>query len=126
MIIGALVVVLCIGSGLGLLGRFVMPGRHGLIRVLFRDTRLAPRLLARDDEVWWELGAGVVGALGGYVAGRCYDGYSLMGATPLRWYLAIVGALVLVGIAIVSGVIERSRWARQLGMHEWLSRGAAR
>ena len=126
MIIGALVVVLCIGSGLGLLGRFVMPGRHGLVRVLFRDTRLAPRLLARDDEVWWEIGGGVFGALGGYVAGRWYDGYSLMGTTPLRWYLSVIGALVLVGIAIVSGVIERSRWARRLGMHEWLSRGATR
>jgi hypothetical protein len=124
VIIGALVVVLCIGSGIGLLGRFVVPGRHGLVRVLFRDTRLASRLLRHDDEVWWEVGAGVLGALAGYVAGRLYDGYSLLGATPLRWYLAVVGSLVLVGIAILSGVIERSRWTRRLGMHEWLSRGA--
>jgi hypothetical protein len=119
MMIGALVVVLCIGSGIGLLGRFVMPGRHGLVRVLLRDTRLAPRLLAHDDEVWWEVGGGVLGALGGYVVGRWYDGYSLLGSTPLRWYLAVIGALVLVGIAIVSGVIERSRWTRELGLHEW-------
>jgi hypothetical protein len=97
-----------------------------LVPFQFSDTRLAPRLKAPDDEVWWEIGGGVFGALGGYVAGRWYDGYSLMGATPLRWFLAVVGALVLVGIAIVSGVIERSRWARQLGMHEWLSRGTAR
>jgi hypothetical protein len=118
VIIGALFVVLCLGSGIGLVGRFFVPGRRGLLHVLFRDTRLAPRLLAKDDEVGWEVGGGVLGALGGYIAGRWYDGYSLLGNTPLRWYLAVIGALVLVGIAIVSGVIERSRWTRNMGLHE--------
>jgi hypothetical protein len=118
VIIGALLVVLCVGSGIGLLGRFVVPGRHGLMRVLVRDTRLAPRLLAHDDEVGWEVGGGVLGALAGYVAGRWYDGYSLLGTTPLRWYLAVVGALVLVGIAVASGVIERKRWTRRMHLHE--------
>ena len=115
--IGALLVVLCIGTVVGLFGRFVTPGRHGLVRILFRDTRLAPRLLARDDEVWWEIGGGVLGALGGYIAGRWYDSHSLFGATPMRWYLAVFGAVMLASIAIASGVIERSRWTRNMGLH---------
>lgn len=109
--------VLCIGSVVGLLGRFAVPSRHGVVRVPFRDARLAPRLLTDDDEVNWEIGGGVLGALGGYIAGRWYDSYSF-GATPMRWYLAVFGAIVLVGIAIASGVIERSRWTRNMGLHE--------
>jgi hypothetical protein len=117
--------VLGIGAGIGLAGRFAVPGRHGLLRVARRDAKLLPHLLRRDDEVWWEVGGGALGALLGYLVGRWYDGYALISASPLRWYLAVVGALALVGIAILSGVIERSRWTRQLGVHHWTTRGTA-
>lgn len=117
MIIGALLVALCIGAVVGLVGRFVMPGRHGLLHVAFRDTKLMPRLLRHDDEVWWEVGGGVLGAVGGYLGGRWLDSFSPFGgATAMRWYGAVIGAFVLVGIAIVSGVIERSRDTRRLGL----------
>jgi hypothetical protein len=122
VIVGALI-ALGIGAGIGLVGRFAVPGRHGLLRVALRDTKLVPHLLRRDDEVWWEVGGGAFGAFLGYGAGRWYDGDSLLGPTPLRWYLAVLGALALVGIAILSGVIERSRWTRQLGVHHWTTRG---
>ncbi|HVT76750.1 MAG TPA: hypothetical protein VHD87_06940 [Acidimicrobiales bacterium] len=121
--IAALVLVLCVGAAVGFVGRLVVPGRHGLLRVLFRDTRLAPRLVAADDEVWWEVGAGALGAVGGYIAGRLYDGYTLLGPSTMRWYLAVVGAAVMVGIAIASGVIERKRWTRRLGLRGGLDRG---
>jgi len=101
-----------------------VPGRRGILRVAMRDTKLVPQMLRHDDEVLWEVGGGTLGALGGYIVGRWYDGYSLLGTTPLRWYLAVFGALLLVGIAIVSGIIERSRWTRQLGVHEWKLGGA--
>jgi hypothetical protein len=125
VIVGALL-VLGIGAGIGLLGRFAVPGRHGLLRVALRDTKLVPQLLRRDDEVWWEVGGGALGALLGYVAGRWYDAYALIPASPLRWYLAVIGALALVGIAILSGVIERSRFTRQLGLRDWTMRGSVR
>jgi hypothetical protein len=124
VLIGALVLVLCVGAAIGLLGRLAVPGRHGLLRVALRDAKLVPHLLRHDDEVLWEVGGGSLGALGGYIVGRWYDGYSLLGATPLRWYLALFGALLLVGIAIVSGIIERSRWTRRLGVHQWRLGGA--
>ena len=125
MIVGALM-VLGIGAGIGILGRFAVPGRHGLLRVALRDAKLVPHLLRRDDEVWWEVGGGALGALFGYILGRWFDAYSVVGATPVRWYFAVLGALMLVGIAILSGVIERSRWTRQLGVHHWTPRGSAR
>jgi hypothetical protein len=124
VLVGALVAVLLLGAVIGLLGRFAVPGRRGLLRVALRDTKLVPNMLRHDDEVLWEVGGGTIGALGGYIVGRWYDGYSLLGATPLRWYLAVVGALVLVGIAIVSGAIERSRFTRELGTHQGWYGGA--
>jgi hypothetical protein len=125
VLVGALVVVLFIGAVVGFAGRFVVPGRRGLLRVALRDAKLVPRLLAHDDEVWWEVGGGTLGSLFGYAVGRWFDGYSLLGATPARWYLAVIGAVLLVGIAIVSGAIERARWTRQLGVHDWRA-GATR
>lgn len=118
--IGALVVVICIGAAFGLVGRLAVPGRHGLFRVLVTEPRHALRLLAHDDEVAWEVGGGVLGAVGGYFAGRWYDGYSLLGPSVFRWELAVIGALVLTGIAVASGVIERSRSTRALGTHRGL------
>jgi hypothetical protein len=126
VLIGALTVVLGIGAGIGLFGRLAVPGRHGLLHVARRDIKLLPQLLRHDDEVRWEVGGGVLGALFGYGIGRWYDSYSLMGASPARWYLAVVWAILIVGIAIVSGAIERSRWTRRLGVHDWMARGGAR
>jgi hypothetical protein len=126
VLIGALVVVLGIGAGIGFFGRLAVPGRHGLLRVALRDVKLVPQLLRRDDEVRWEVGGGVIGALFGYGSGRWYDSYSLSGASPARWYLAVVWAILVVGIAVISGAIERSRWTRRLGVHNWMVRGSAR
>ena len=114
--LGAFLAVLAIGAVLGLLGRMVVPGRHGLMLVVRRNPRLAPRFLLRDPEARWELGAGWLGGLMGYFLGRAYDAQLPFGPTPVRWYLAVMGSLVIVGISIAAGVIERSKTTRRLGM----------
>ena len=114
---GALLAVLVIGVGTGLVGRLLMPGRHGLAFVLRRDPKVAPRLLIRDIETRWEVSAGLFGALGGYLVGRLIDAQSPFGASPARWYLAVLGAVVITTISIVSEMIERSRISRRAGMH---------
>lgn len=111
---GALLVVLGIGLSVGLVGRFVLPSRHGLVQVIRREPRALFGALWRDVEMRWELGAGVLGSLGGYVLGRFADAQTGFGATPARWTLAVVGAVVMVGISIASEVIERGRFTRRV------------
>jgi uncharacterized membrane protein YeaQ/YmgE (transglycosylase-associated protein family) len=113
---GALLAVLVIGVVAGLVGRLFMPGRHGLVNLLRRDLKLAPRLLVRDIETRWEVAAGAFGALGGYMLGRIADAQSPFGPSPARWVLAVVGACVLVLISIASEILERQRPTRRLGM----------
>src|SRR5688500_18611699 len=110
---GALLFELLVGVSVGLVGRLLMPGRHGLVHVMWRDPRLAPRLWTHDTETRWEVGAGILGGVGGYVVGRLFDAQAALGATPVRWILCVVGAFVLVGISVASGVIERSRYTRR-------------
>lgn len=81
-----------------------------------RNPRLAPRFLMRDPEARWELCAGWLGGMMGYLIGRAYDTQLPFGPTPIRWYLAVAGSLVIIGISILSGVIERSKTTRRLGM----------
>ena len=112
---GALLAVLVIGVAIGLVGRLLMPGRHGLAFVLRRDPKLAPRLFMHDIETRWEVSAGVFGAMLGYVIGRFLDAQSPFGASPARWVLAVLGAVVITGISIASEVIERGRVSRRTG-----------
>lgn len=114
---GALLAVLAIGFVAGLVGRLVLPGRHGLVHLLRRDPKLAPRLFTHDVETRWEVSAGLIGALGGYLVGRIADAANPFGPTPLRWILCVAGAIVLVIISIASEMIERSRYTRRVGMH---------
>jgi hypothetical protein len=114
---GALLAVLLIGAVTGLGGRLLMPGRHGLAYVLRRDPKLAPRLLMRDVETRWEVGAGIFGANLGYVLGRFVDAQSPLGPSPARWVLAAFLAMALVVISIVSEIIERGRMTRRSGLH---------
>lgn len=118
--------VLVIGTILGLLGRLAMPGRHGLVRVALRDAKLAPRLLVRDIETRWEVGAGIIGGCVGYALGLLYDAQTQLGTTPMRWTLCVLVALVFVAISIASGVIERSDVTRRVGVHRWAGRGVGR
>ena len=115
--LGALLSILIIGAVLGTLGRMVVPGRHGIVLVVRRNPRLAPRFLIRDPEARWELGAGWLGGVMGYFLGIAYDAQVGLGASPARWYLAIIGSAVIVGISVASGVIERSKMTRRMGMH---------
>lgn len=93
-----------------------MPGRHGLVQLLRRDPKLAPRLFVRDVETRWEVAAGLFGGTLGYALGRLADAQSPFGPSPARWVLAVVGAAVLVAISIASEVIERQRPTRRLGV----------
>ena len=119
--VGGFLVVLGLGAAVGLLGRLVMPGRHGLLLVALRDPKLLPRLLKRDDEVRWEVSAGVLGATMAYLVARALVSAAQSGPSPARWWMAILGAAVVVGIAVASGVIERSKPTRRLGTHRWLT-----
>ncbi|HUR78669.1 MAG TPA: hypothetical protein VMZ22_12035 [Acidimicrobiales bacterium] len=114
---GALLAVLTIGVVIGLIGRLTLPGRHGLAYVLRRDPRHAPRLLSHDAEARWEVTAGLMGALGGYIIGRLADAQAAFGPSPTRWVLSVIGAVVLVSISVASEMIERSRYTRRIGMH---------
>jgi hypothetical protein len=129
--VGALFAVLVIGVGLGLLERLMLPGRHGLLKVLWRDLTLLPRMaigavpgrlgfariLMRDVELRWETGASLIGAYGGYFVGRAFDHTTGGPPSVLRWTLCIVGAAIFGAIAMASGVIERTAITRQLGIH---------
>lgn len=99
-----------------------MPGRSGLLLVARRDPKLLPRLLKRDGEVRWEVTAGVLGASVAYFVGRAYDGATRLGPSPLRWWLSVIGAAVVVAIAVVAGVIERAEPTRRLGTRRRLLR----
>lgn len=111
---GALLVVFAIGLTVGLVGRFVLPSRHGLVEVIRRKPSGLFAALWRDVEMRWEMGAGVLGSLGGYVLGRFADAQTGFGATTARWALAVAGAVVMVGISIASEVIERGRFTRRV------------
>ncbi|MEY2426544.1 MAG: hypothetical protein QOI61_2116 [Actinomycetota bacterium] len=113
--VGGFVVVLGLGAAVGMIGRLVMPGRHGLLLVALRDPKLLPRLLKHDGEIRWEVTAGVLGASVAYLVGRAYDSAANVGPSPTRWWLSAIGATVVVGIAVVSGVIERLEPTRRLG-----------
>ena len=110
--------MLVIGLVAGLVGRLLMPGRRGLAHLLRRDPKLATRLFLRDIETRWEVAAGVLGAVGGYVLGRFADTQSPFGPSPARWVLAVLGAVVLVMISIASEILERQRATRRLGLHQ--------
>jgi uncharacterized membrane protein YeaQ/YmgE (transglycosylase-associated protein family) len=106
---GALLVVLVVGSIVGVFGRMIVPGHD---RLAVGDLAQFPPALAHDDEVRWEVGGGLIGAVGGYIAGRIFDAASFGAATQMRWWLCVLGAVVFTGIAIASGVIERRKDTR--------------
>jgi hypothetical protein len=115
-----------IGVGLGLVGRFLMPGRHGLIKVVARDLRLLPRIavgtvpgrvgvarvIGRDVPLRWAVGSGVAGAYAGYFAAE-----ASAPASSLRWLATVAGAVVTLIVVMSVGAWRRTSVTRQLGIH---------
>jgi hypothetical protein len=113
------------------LGRFVLPGRHGLIRVVMRDLKLLPRILIgrvpgrvgvakillRDVELRWAMLASLIGAYAGYFAGRSYEMNAYDATADMRWLLSIGGAIALMLLAMAIDVMHRTAPTRRLGIH---------
>jgi hypothetical protein len=112
---GVILAVLVTAFTVGFVGRLVMPGRHGLMRLMWSDPRLVRRFVVRDVELRWETGAGLLGATAGYTAGRVFDAWA-GSTTETRWVLLVVLSVVFTGISIASGVIENSRFTREMGI----------
>jgi len=124
--IGSMFAVLGVGIGIGLLLRFVVPGRHGLVKVVVRDIKLLPRMLAgsvpgrigifkilgRDVDLRSTLWLAVAGTYGGFFAGRHY--YSMY---SMRWVLGIAGAIVLDVLYMIVSRLVHSAKTRRLGIH---------
>jgi hypothetical protein len=124
--VGSMFAVLGVGIGMGLVMRFIVPGRHGLVKVVIRDTKLLPRILAgsvpgrigilkilgRDVDLRWTLLLSLAGAYGGFFAGR--NNYSMY---SMRWIFAIGAAVVLDVLYMIVARLAHSAKTRRLGIH---------
>jgi hypothetical protein len=113
---GVALAVLAIALVVGFLGRLVMPGRHGLLSLMLRDVRFVRRFVMDDVELRWEMGASLLGTVVGFLAGRAFDAFAATTSSAPA-VVAVVGSVLFTAIAVVSGVIERSRFTRKLGIH---------
>lgn len=119
--------VVGIGIGMGLVGRFVMPGRHGLIKVVARDLKLLPRLatgtvpgrvgvlkvIARDVPLRWSIAFSVIGSVLGYVGSEAYFGEE----TRAAWPSTILGGVILLVLLMLGSSLVKTSRTRRLGIH---------
>jgi hypothetical protein len=117
--------VLGIGILLGLVGRFVMPGRHGLVKVVARDMGLLPRMVTgsvpgrrgviktviADVPLRWTLLVGVVGSFVGYLVGGRF-----ITANGADWGLSVAGAVALLALSAFGLTFQRTARTRRLGL----------
>lgn len=117
-----------IGIGLGLIGRLMLPGRHGLALVVARDAELLPsiltgtvpgrtgvlKILIRDIGLRWTMVASMAGTFVGYFVSRQYA------SSPARgfyWAIAVIGGVALVAMYYALNGLVRTSKTRRLGVH---------